>query len=44
MELISMSKTETIVCTALFLLGAIALLAEGYLLMGMIPQLIGGAA
>lgn len=39
-----MSKAETIVVTALFLLGAIALMAEGYLLAGLIPQIVGGAA
>lgn len=39
-----MSRTETIVVTTLFLLGSAALLAEGYLLAGLIPQIIGGAA
>ena len=33
---------QTIV-TALFLLGAAALLAEGYLLAGMVAQMVGGA-
>lgn len=39
-----MSRSQKILVRALFLLGAIALLAEGYLLAGLIPQIIGGAS